>query len=161
MGTRRPRTEGRDHTPRVLELVEYFLCQIDATNDVHKGFTWSAEEECRHSLSSSTMLHKWSRRCFPIFISAEQVVGMEEEWPRFRALSVGVTAKQDVLAFFKLHQKELPANVVCDLALVPSSSAACERVFSLLRHMFGNITRLHRNGRQVSIQQAKHLNQLN
>ena len=78
------------------------------------------------------------------FISIEQVAGMEEEWTKFKALSVGVAAKQDVLAFFKLHQEELPVTsaAVCDLALIPSwipsSSAACERVLSLLRHMFGN-----------------------
>jgi hypothetical protein len=55
---------------------------------------------------------------------------------QFRANS----ADQNVLAFFKLHKDLLPAiaGVVCDLALIPSSSAACERVFSLLRNMFGD-----------------------
>ena len=74
------------------------------------------------------------------FISAEQVAAMEGEWDQYKALSAGVPAKTQVLAFFKLHQESLPTTsaVVCDLALIPSSSAACERVFSLLRNMFGD-----------------------
>ena len=31
----------------VLELIEYFQCQMKAINDVRKGFTRTAEEECR------------------------------------------------------------------------------------------------------------------
>ena len=68
----------------------------------------------------------------------DRVTAMKEEWDGFKALSVGVAPKADVLGFFKLHQRELPnlAAAVCDLAIIPSSSASCERVFSMLRCMF-------------------------
>jgi hypothetical protein len=73
------------------------------------------------------------------FVSTEEVTMMKAEWDDFKVLAVGVAAKQDVLGFFKLHQEKLPTfgKVVQNLALIPSSSAACERVFSLLRNMFG------------------------
>ena len=73
------------------------------------------------------------------FVSTEEVTMMKAGWDDFKVLAVGVAAKQDVLGFFKLHQEKLPTfgKVVQNLALIPSSSAACERVFSLLRNMFG------------------------
>ena len=73
------------------------------------------------------------------FISVDQLAAMEQEWDRYKVLSANVQADQNVLAFFKLHKDLLPAiaGVVCDLALIPSSSATCERAFSLLRNMFG------------------------
>ena len=73
------------------------------------------------------------------FISVDQLAAMEQEWDQYKVLSANVQADQNVLAFFKLHKDLLPAiaGVVCDLAQIPSSSAACERVFSLLRNVFG------------------------
>ena len=65
---------------------------------------------------------------------------MKGEWDEFKTLSVGVATKTDVLGFLKQHKKELPnlASAVCDLAIIPSSSASCERTFSMLRCMFPN-----------------------
>jgi len=98
-------------------------------------------------------------------ITANQLAQVEQEWDEYVALSAGVAAKQDVLQFFKVHQGALPtmAAVVCDLALIPPSSAACERVFSLStpehvrRPPIRLSARLHRHICNAPLQQKEHI----
>jgi hypothetical protein len=67
------------------------------------------------------------------------VQGLQREWDAFVMLTHDSIEDEDTLAFFGLHQQELPvfAEVAKVLAIIPVSSAACERIFSLLRNMFG------------------------
>ena len=67
---------------------------------------------------------------------------LKDEWDEYKALSEGVDANTDVLSFFRDHQDSLPTfgEAAQLLAVMPSSSASAERVFSLLRSMFGNRT---------------------
>jgi hypothetical protein len=72
-------------------------------------------------------------------ISKELVAAMQHQWLDYKTLAMGVDPEFGVLAFFELHQKKLGAwgEAAKLLAIMPSSSAAAERVFSLLRHLFG------------------------
>lgn len=65
---------------------------------------------------------------------------MKDELPAYIALASGVSLSADVLAWFSEHdrKKKLPWFHRCAelLAIMPTSSAAAERVFSLLKNMF-------------------------
>ena len=115
-------------------------CEHQAIVKVARACNYMNPHVAAMADKSMTMVHLSHLIDYCPFISVEQLAGMEQEWDEYKALSAGVPVKQNVLHFFKLHQEALPtiAAVVCDLAVIPSSSVACERVFSLLRNMFGD-----------------------
>ena len=73
-------------------------------------------------------------------ITDKMVCELRAEWDTFVRLADKCIDHESVLAFFELHQKELPmfARVSQILSVYATSSAACERVFSMLRTMFGD-----------------------
>ena len=69
---------------------------------------------------------------------------LKDEWGNLVLKAGGSKEKDDTLAFYKEHAHnneegglQMFAEVAQILAVLPTSSAACERVFSLLRLMFG------------------------
>ena len=72
---------------------------------------------------------------FPFLNSSEMLVG---ELPSYITKSDGVSTEFDKLAWWKSHQHELPnLSKACKTALlIQPSSAAVERVFSLLKNSF-------------------------
>ena len=75
-------------------------------------------------------------------ISKDLIKQMKKEWTDYKAAAAGIDEGANVLAFFQSRQETLKAfgEAAQLLAVMPSSSAAAERVFSLLRHMFGKRT---------------------
>ena len=73
-------------------------------------------------------------------ITDKMVCELRAEWDTFVRLADKCVEHESVLAFFELHKKELPmfARVSQILSVYATSSAACERVFSMLRTMFGD-----------------------
>ena len=74
--------------------------------------------------------------------TAEMVRKLKDEWGNLVLKAGGSEEKDDTLAFYKEHNSgegglQMFAEVAQILAVLPTSSAACERVFSLLRLMFG------------------------
>ena len=77
-------------------------------------------------------------KAFPFFNSGH-VVTLQAELPTYLALSADVSAGIDVLKWWKDHHQELPqwSLAAQKVFLVQPSSAAAERVFSLLKNAFG------------------------
>ena len=77
-------------------------------------------------------------KAFPFFNSGH-VVTLQTELPTYLALSADVSAGIDVLKWWKDHHQELPqwSLAAQKVFLVQPSSAAAERVFSLLKNAFG------------------------
>ena len=73
-------------------------------------------------------------------ITDKMVCELRAEWDTFVRLADKCVEHESVLAFFELHQKELPmfARVSQILSVYATSGAACERVFSMLRTMSGD-----------------------
>ena len=67
------------------------------------------------------------------------MVTLQAELPTYLALSADVSAGIDVLKWWKDHHQELPqwSLAAQKVFLVRPSSAAAERVFSLLKNAFG------------------------
>ena len=78
-------------------------------------------------------------RCFPFF-DTSKVDELKSELPYYMAAAGGVSSVVDVLEWWKEHEQELPhwAAAFKLIALVQPSSAACERVFSLLANSFSS-----------------------
>ena len=78
-------------------------------------------------------------RSFP-FLDVTTVDSLKSELPYYMAAASGVATTVDVLGWWKSHQQVLPhwASVFQQIALVQPSSAACERVFSLLASSFSS-----------------------
>ena len=67
------------------------------------------------------------------------IPALKEEFPQYIALAEDIDPSYDPLLFWKRHEVNLPnwSNAVKSILLVQPSSAASERVFSLLRNSFG------------------------
>ena len=65
---------------------------------------------------------------------------LKSELPYYMAAAGGVSSTVDVLEWWKGHEQELPhwAAAFKLIALIQPSSAACERVFSLLANSFSS-----------------------
>ena len=76
-------------------------------------------------------------RAFP-FLDNE-VNSLQAELPTYLSLSADVSAAVDTLKWWKDHHEDLPhwSSAAQKLFLVQPSSAAAERVFSLLKNAFG------------------------
>ena len=74
---------------------------------------------------------------FPFLLS--QIPALKEEFPFYLAASEDTDPSYDPLQFWKHHEQSLPAwsQAARHITLVQPSSAASERVFSLLRNSFG------------------------
>ena len=66
--------------------------------------------------------------------------GLKRELPAYTAAAEGIDPDYDVLTFWKDHKATLPswAAAAAKVLLVQPSSAASERVFSLLKQSFGD-----------------------
>lgn len=75
---------------------------------------------------------------FPFFDSG-CVVALQAELPTYLSLSADVSSGIDILKWWKDHHEELPkwSAAALSVFLVQPSSAAAERVFSLLKSSFG------------------------
>ena len=71
-------------------------------------------------------------------MSAQDSLNFKSELPTFSAKADGVSVSVDVLQWWKNHETELPSwSSVCKKALlIQPSSAAAERVFSILQNLF-------------------------
>ena len=74
---------------------------------------------------------------FPILSS--QIPALKEEFPLYVAASEDIDPSYDPSQFWRQHEQSLPAwsQAVRQIILIQPSSAASERVFSLLTNSFG------------------------
>ena len=79
-----------------------------------------------------------SLSAFPCFDS-EAIKGMKSELPTYLAAAEGVAQQFDPSEWWKYHSADIPmwARSFRKIALIHPSSAAAERVFSLLQSSFG------------------------
>ena len=74
---------------------------------------------------------------FPFLRS--EIPALKQELPLYQAAAQDINPSYDPLIFWKNHESDLPtwAKAARQVFLVQPSSAASERVFSLLRNSFG------------------------
>ena len=80
-------------------------------------------------------------RCFPFLDNDGLIANLQQELPTFLAEANGVQIPAgDQMLWWHAHQEQLPywSATTKRLALVQPSSAAAERVFSLLRAAFND-----------------------
>ena len=120
-------TEGTDTIPKL----GHFLVLL-------KSASLFRPNTARHSSKSNAFQLLEALECYPK-VTEEIIDELKAEWDTYKAAAMRVTEEQDVLKFFK-ERPELKyfRKVACLLAVCPASSAAPERVFSLLRHLFGD-----------------------
>ena len=77
-------------------------------------------------------------RIFPFFDADSIIDGLKGELPNYLATAEDISAEFDVMEWWKRHEHELPhwSRACKTLVLVQPSSAAAERVFSLLANSF-------------------------
>ena len=65
---------------------------------------------------------------------------LQEEFPKFMALVDGISPEYSVLNFWRDNTATLPkwSETAKNIMLIQASSAAAERVFSLLNNSFGD-----------------------
>ena len=78
-----------------------------------------------------------SLTAFPFLRS--EIPALKQELPLYQAAAQDIDPSFDILLFWKRHENDLPtwAKAARQVLLVQPSSAASERVFSLLRNSFG------------------------
>ena len=78
---------------------------------------------------------KMGQEAFPFLNSQPTIDGLKSEIPTYMAASEDISAEIDPIAWWKSHAMELPkwANAFRLVLLFPPSSAAAERVFSILQ----------------------------
>ena len=88
-------------------------------------------------MKCSLPLGTYILRGFP-FLDSE-VSNLQVELPTYLSLSADASAAIDTLKWWKDHHEELPhwSSAIQKVLLVQPSSAAAERVFSLLKNAFG------------------------
>ena len=74
------------------------------------------------------------------FIKESMLSELQEEFPKFMALVDGISPEYSVLNFWRDNTATLPKWSETDknIMLIQASSAAAERVFSLLNNSFGD-----------------------
>lgn len=77
-------------------------------------------------------------RIFPFFDADSIIDGLKGELPNYLATAEDISPEFDVMEWWKRHEHELPhwSRACKTLVLVQPSSAAAERVFSLLANSF-------------------------
>ncbi len=77
-------------------------------------------------------------KVFPFFNSDDKLDELKAELPTYLAKADGVSTEMDKLDWWRKHENELPlwSKVCKTVLLVQPSSAAAERVFSLLSNSF-------------------------
>ena len=67
------------------------------------------------------------------------IPGLKKEYPQYIAFTEDIDPSYDHLLFWNRHEANLPkwSKAVKSVLLVQPSSAASERIFSLLRNSFG------------------------
>ena len=78
-------------------------------------------------------------KAFPFLNTSLILDGLKQELPSYLAKAEDISADTEPLAWWKKHAGQLPrwSSAACKVALVQPSSAAAERVFSLLKSTFG------------------------
>ena len=126
----------------VTPAYEYFTEKFDFNNGEFKVilsafkaaryFSPSQMDEIRPTPADMDSLKAFS------FIEDDLITRLKEELPRYKAAAEDVSREIDTTKWWKDHQNELPAWAeACKLVLlVQPSSAAAERVFSLLENSF-------------------------
>ena len=76
---------------------------------------------------------------FP-FITPSNLAELKEEFPKYVALTEEVSSDYTILNFWKDHAAAIPkwSNAARKILLLQPSSAAAERVFSVLNNSFGD-----------------------
>lgn len=79
-------------------------------------------------------------RCVPFFDADNVIQPLQGELAAYQALTDDVAAEINVLEWWSQHSKEIPswASACKQILLLQPSSAASERVFSLLQNSFNN-----------------------
>ena len=77
-------------------------------------------------------------KAFPFLDNVTVLNGLKEELPLYLAKAADVSNSIETLSWWKKNSEDLPcwSGAVCKVALVQPSSAAAERVFSLLNKSF-------------------------
>ena len=77
-----------------------------------------------------------SLQAFPFLNKASILLNLKSELPSYLAKAADIDVETDPLVWWKAHSADLPhwSTAAADVLLVQPSSAAAERVFSLLRH---------------------------
>ena len=80
-----------------------------------------------------------SLQAFPFLNKASTLVNLKSELPSYLAKAADIDAEKDPLVLWKAHSADLPhwSTAAADVLVVQPSSAAAERVFSLLKASFG------------------------
>ena len=80
-----------------------------------------------------------SLQAFPFLNTASILANLKSELPSYLAKAADIDAEIDSLVWWKAHSADLPhwSTAAADILLVQPSSAAAERVFSLLKASFG------------------------
>ena len=80
-----------------------------------------------------------SLQAFPFLNTASILANLKSELPSYLAKAADIDAEIDPLVWWKAHSADLPhwSTAAADILLVQPSSAAAERVFSLLKASFG------------------------
>ena len=75
-----------------------------------------------------------------LFITPSNLTELKEEFPKYIALTEEVSSEYTILYFWKDHAAAIPkwSDAARKILLVQPSSAAAERVFSLLNNSFGD-----------------------
>ena len=78
-------------------------------------------------------------KAFPFLNTPAVLDGLKQELPAYMAKATDVSISTEALPWWKKHASDLPnwSSAACKVALVQPSSAAAERVFSLLNSSFG------------------------
>ena len=76
-------------------------------------------------------------KAFPFLSSQETIDGLKMEIPMYMAASEDVSTEIDLIAWWKRHVIEFPkwANALKKVLFVQPSSAAAERIFSILQRL--------------------------
>ena len=75
------------------------------------------------------------------FFEASAIGNLKTELPQYLAKAMGISVDYDPLQFWKLNSPQLPhwSSAARRILLVQPSSAAAERVFSMLTTSFGDL----------------------
>ena len=79
-------------------------------------------------------------RCVPFFDADNVIQPLQRELAAYQALTDDVAGEINVLEWWSQHSKEVPslANARKQILLLQPSTAASEKVFSLLQNSFNN-----------------------
>ena len=121
--------------------LDYFVNQLTSSLKmslaIFKGCRLFSPQKVREMKPTAQSLDE-SLSCIP-FIDAAEREGLKEELPTYLARVADIDKMFDQLEWWKLNSSTLPnwSTAAKKIVLVQPSSAAAERVFSLLKQSFG------------------------